>query len=219
MPVTRHALWHGLTSGALALAVAATLAGCVPEPSPTASGTGASASPSRSASAPATGSPAPSASETAAAGADIALPAACEQLYTPAMLAQLQQETPPLNDPGVTMYSTQVVGALELLNSGVPTLRCSWGTPSESGLATNVSIIDPAAASGVVDALAGSGFGCADHLAGTLCTFEQESITQDDVLVRRGESHFLRGNGWVSTAWITVDPAGYTDDIVAALWG
>jgi hypothetical protein len=135
------------------------------------------------------------------------------------MLAQLEQQTPPLNDPGVTMYSTQVVGALELLNSGVPTLRCSWGTPSESGLATNVSIVEPGASSSVVDALAGSGFACVEHLSGTLCSFEQESITQDDVLVRRGESHFLRGNGWVSTAWITVDPAGYTDDIVAALWG
>ena len=62
----------------------------------------------------------------------------------PTMLASLNAANPPLNDPGVTMHSTQNVDALELLNSGIPTLRCSWGQPSEYGLATNVSVVDAA---------------------------------------------------------------------------
>ena len=44
-------------------------------------------------------------------------------------------------------------------------------------------------------------------------------ITQDDALVVKGEVHYLRGDTWVSTRWINVDPDGYTEDIVASLWG
>lgn len=216
MSETRRVAPHLMTCAALALAAVTALAGCVPEPSESPS---ASDAPTTAVSSGGPATPAPTSSPTMSAEDDITLPAACAQLYSPSMLAQLEAQAPPLNDPGVTMYSTQVVAALEVLNSGIPTLRCSWGMPSESGLATNVSIVDAAASATIVDALTGSGFACSAHASGTLCTAEQESMTQDDTLVRRGESHFLRGDGWVSTAWITVDPDGYTDDIAATLWG
>ncbi len=209
----------GLQRAAVAAAAAAVLClglvGCQPEPVATSAPTpssSASASPSPSP----TGSPSPT--ETAEAGEEIALPAGCEQIYSPEMLAALQQRAP-LNDPGITMTSTQNVGALEVLTSGVPTLRCTWGAPNETGLATNVSIVDPAQSAAVVDALAGSGFTCEPIDGGTVCRFERTVITQDDVQVSLTETHVLRGNAWVSTATVDFEAEGYSEDIVATLWG
>jgi hypothetical protein len=141
--VLRAAL--GLTA---ATVVAVGLLGCQPEPSPT---TSPVTSPT-SASTPSAPAASPTPTETAQAGSDIALPTACEELYSPAMLSSLQEQAP-LNDPGVTMTSTQNVEALEILTSGVPTLRCSWGVPSETGLATNVTLVDAAQSAALATAL------------------------------------------------------------------
>ena len=206
---------RALVVAAGAVLVALSLAGCAPEPS-TPSAT-ASASPSM------TQTPSPSAAEPSpSATADsenIALPATCEQIYSPEMLAALTAQAPPLNHPGVTMLSTQNAELLEIQHSGVPTIRCTWGTPSEFGLATNVSIVDAAQSAAIAAALRNGGFGCEEHADGTICRTDQTVITQDDTQVHRGETHFLRGNGWVSTAWINFAPTGYTEDIVATLWG
>ena len=191
------------------------LVGCQPEPVPTSAPT-PSSSESPSPSPSPTGSPSPS--ETAQAGEEIALPTSCEQLYSPEMLAALQQRVP-LNDPGITMTSTQNVGALEILTSGIPTLRCTWGAPSETGLATNVSIVDAAQSAAVVDSLAGSGFTCEPIDGGTVCRFERTVISQDDVQVSLTETHVLRGNAWISTATVDFEVEGYSEDIVATLWG
>ncbi|MCR2810084.1 MULTISPECIES: hypothetical protein [unclassified Microbacterium] len=196
---------------AAAIALCLGLAGCQPEPSPT-----ASRSPSTTPSA--TAAPTPTPTETAAAGDSIELPTACEQLYSPGMLAALQEQAP-LNDPGVTMTSTQVVGALEILSSGIPTIRCSWGLPSETGLATNVSLVDAAQSTALLDAFANSGFACEPSGEGTICRYTQTVIDLDDNQVELTETHVLRGNGWVSTATINFAPEGYTEDIVATLWG
>jgi hypothetical protein len=200
---------------AAAAALCLGLVGCQPEPVPTSAPTPSSSS-SPSPSPSLTGSPSPT--ETAQAGEEIALPTSCEQLYSPEMLAALQQRVP-LNDPGVTMTSTQNVGALEILTSGIQTLRCTWGAPSETGLATNVSIVDPAQSAAVVDALAGSGFTCEPIDGGTVCRFERTVITQDDVQVSLTETHVLRGNAWVSTATVDFEAEGYSEDMVATLWG
>ena len=135
------------------------------------------------------------------------------------MLAALLAANPPLNDPGVTMNSTQNVVALELLTSGIPPLRCSWGAPSESGLATNVSVVDAARTATLLGALRAAGFGCETTWDGTLCQIEQKTVDLDDNEVALGEWHFFRGDGWVSTAWINFAPEGYTEDIVDTLWG
>ena len=207
----------GALVAAAGIALAAlTVAGCAPEPSTPAAT--ASVSPSSAQTPSPSASEQPSPSATAAAD-DIALPAACEQLYSPQMLASLTAQAPPLNDPGLTMLSTQNAELLEILHSGLPTIRCSWGAPSEFGLATNVSIVDGAQSAAIATALHNAGFGCEQQLSGTICRTDQTVISQDDTQVRMGETHFLRGNGWVSTAWIDFAPTGYTEDIAATLWG
>lgn len=194
-----------------AAALGLALTGCKPEPAPSATPT-VGASPS--ASAGATAEP----TATPEAGADITLPSTCEQLYSPAMLATLQG-LGPLNDPGVTMTSTQNVDSLELLASGVPTIRCSWGLPSESGMATNVTIVDAEQSAALSAALAEAGFGCASELGGTVCRSAQSMVNQDDQIAELTETHVLRGNAWVSSYTINFDVPGYTEDVVGALWG
>lgn len=209
---------HRAAAGAAAAAVLCLgLVGCQPEPAAT-STPNPSSSASQSPTTSASPTSAPSPTETAQAGEDIALPAACEEIYSPAMLAALSQRVP-LNDPGITMTSTQNVGALEILTSGIPTIRCTWGAPSETGLATNVSIVDAEQSAAVADSLAGSGFTCEPIDGGTMCRSERTVISQDDVQVLLTETHILRGNAWVSTATVDFEAEGYTEDIVATLWG
>lgn len=198
-------------AAAAAIALCSGLLGCQPEPAPTASTPGAT--PTASAS---PGSPSPTESERPSDA--IELPAACEQLYSPAMLASLQQRAP-LNDPGVTMTSTQVVEALEVLSSGIPTIRCSWGLPSESGMATNVSLVDADQAAVLLDAFANAGFACESSDEGTVCRHLQTMVDLDDNIVELTETHVLRANAWVSTATVNFATDGYTEDIVATLWG
>lgn len=196
------------------------LVGCQPEPlSPSASASPSpSASRTASASPTATATATPAPTESAQAGEEIELPAECEQLYSPSMLAALQQRGP-LNDPGVTMTSTQNVDALELLTSGIPTIRCTWGAPSETGLATNVSIVDAAQTAAIAQALANAGFACETAAGATICRYAQTMVDLDDDLVELTETHALRANAWVSTATIDFPSEGYTEDILATLWG
>jgi hypothetical protein len=189
------------------------IVGCQPEPSPTTSATSGSTT-----SSPPT-APSPSPVETELPDAGFTLPTSCEQLYSPAMLASLDEQNPPLNDPGVTMSATQNVKALELLASGIPTIRCSWGEPSETGLATNVSVIDAAQSEALLGTLPNEGFACEPFADGTLCHTEQTVVDLDDNVVTIGETHYVRGDGWISTATINFAPDGYTEDIVATLWG
>jgi hypothetical protein len=197
-----------LALAAIVASAALALAGCVPEPGPSPSSTG-DPSPAQT-----TPGVTPSASATPDAGDDMALPARCEDIYSADMLATLNEQNPPLNDPGVTMYSSQIVEALEIIESGAPSIRCSWGVPSEVGLATNVTIVDAAQVALLRETLPAEGLVCEEAGQGTLCTMSGTNDVADF-----GETHYLRGNGWVSTHWINYDPEGYTDDIVGMLWG
>jgi len=208
--VRRRPLLRVAAAIAGAVVVAAMATACQPEPgaSPSSTSTPSGrATPSASAETP---RPTPSPIETNLPDAGFALPERCEDLYSAEMLASLQAAAPPLNDPGVTMNSTQNVEALELLSSGIPTMRCSWGGPSEFGLATNVSVVDAARTAALVEALRSGGFGCESVWEGTLCQIEQRTVDLDDQEVALGESHFIRGDGWVSTAWVNFNPEGYT---------
>ena len=200
--------------GCLALvAVAVVAVGCRPEPGGT-----PSSSPSITMKEP-TPDPSLSPIETQKPQADFDVPADCTQIYSAAMLAQLQTANPPLNDPGVTMLSTENADLLEIIHGGAPTLRCSWGKPSEYGLATNVTGIDAEQASAILAALPAAGFGCEAMGEGTVCRIEQKGITLDDKEYTRGETHYVGGGGLVTTAWINFAPEGYTEDVVATLWG
>lgn len=197
-----------------ALATVAILAtGCRPEPSgtPEPSGSATLDQPT----------PGPSVSpiETELPDSALEVPTSCEDIYSDAMLAQLQSENPPLNDPGVTMLSTENAYLLEVVHSGAPTLRCSWGQPSEVGLATNVTAIDAEQPAAIESALAAAGFGCETLGDGTVCRIEQRGVTLDDEEYTRGETHYIGDGAVVTTAWINFNPDGYTEDIVATLWG
>ena len=123
-----------------------------------------------------------------------------------AMRSRLDAELPPLNDGSVDLATTQVESLRGLIDSGAPTLRCTWGTAAGSALATSVTIVDPADAPRIQDMLAAAGFVCSDNSGGILCT-------------SGNEADFLRGNGWVATSWSASEPEGYTEDIAATLWG
>lgn len=203
---TRAALTVLLAGGMLALAACAPETAPTPAPTSTGDPTPESVAPS------ATG--APTATPDATAGDEIAVPARCEDIYSADMLAALESQNPPLNDPGVTMYSTEIVEALEIIEAGAPSIRCSWGVPSEVGLATNVTIVDAAEAALLLERLPANGLACESFADGTLCRVSAENSVADF-----GETHFVRGNGWVATHWINFDPEGYTEDIVRTLWG
>ncbi|GAA5211166.1 hypothetical protein [Microbacterium kyungheense] len=205
-----------LVVGATALVlVAAVATGCRPEGTP---GPTPSSTPSITVKDPTPG-PSVTPIETDKPQAGFEMPAACEDIYSAAMLAQLQAANPPLNDPGVTMLSTENADLLEIIHSGVPTLRCSWGKPSEYGLATNVTAVDAEQAGGLASVLEAAGFGCEAMGEGTVCRIEQKGVTLDDNEYTRGETHYIAGDALVTTAWINFAPDGYTEDIVAKLWG
>ncbi len=208
--------------GTVLLALSGVLASCASDDatdstsasvseSSSASGT-ASATPTDSASAPATDS-------TTSGVDDITLPGSCEAIYSSTMLQTLQSTTPPLNDPDVTVTSTKLVPALEVLDAA-PNVRCTWGEAGHSGIATTVAVVDSEQSATVLSALESNGFDCHDSDGGTLCTADSTGVDIDSGdIVSQGESHFLRGNGWVATTWITVNPDGYTQDIAATVWG
>ncbi|MCC4249111.1 hypothetical protein [Microbacterium testaceum] len=204
------ALARVVAVGSVAAALAVILSACVPEPVPT-------ASPSVEASVPGDpGTPTPIPSSTVPP--TTALPATCDDIYSDAMRAVLEEQNPPLNDPVVTLLATEQAPLLELLDV-VPTLRCSWGTPSERGLATNVSIVDAEQAALVRNTLTTSGFECQDSGDATICRLEQRGVSLDDVPFERGEVQALRGEVWVATSWINFDPEGYTEDILSTVAG
>lgn len=214
MGTVEQSRWKRVAIGCVALAaLAVVVAGCRPEPAAT-----PSSSPSITVKEP---TPAPSVSpiETEKPQAGFELPASCEQIYSAAMLASLQSANPPLNDPGVTMLSTENADLLEIIHGGAPTLRCSWGKPSEYGLATNVTVIDADQAEAVLAALPAAGFGCEALGDGTVCRIEQKGVTLDDNEYTRGETHYVGDGAVVTTAWINFAPDGYTEDVVATLWG
>lgn len=193
-----------LTSGC------ATPAGTAPDSSPTPE---SSATPSAS-STPSTPSPV----ETEATTDELALPDNCDALFTGDLRAMLEADLPPLNDPGVTMYSTENAEALTILESGVPSLRCTWGRPSDTGIATTVSIVTPEQSAAIAEALGQAGFGAEAAADGEYFRTSQEMLSMEDELVELGETHFLRANVWIATRWINYGPEEYTPGIVDALW-
>lgn len=194
--------------------VALLTAGCA---TPTASAPDATASPEAPTSPSATPST-PSPVETEATTDELALPESCDALFTGDLRAQLEADLPPLNDPGVTMYSTENAEALTILESGLPSLRCTWGLPSDTGIATTVSIVTPEQSDAIADTLGEAGFGAEATADGEYFRTSQEMLTMEDDLVELGETHFLRANVWIATRWINYGPEEYTPGIVDALW-
>ncbi|GAA5203840.1 hypothetical protein GCM10025773_35650 [Microbacterium jejuense] len=201
------------------LLIAGAATGCRPEPGPGATSTPGDVPSNTPTLQIKTPTPDPSISPTDKPQAGFEMPQSCEEIYSPAMLAQLQSANPPLNDPGVTMLSSENADVLEIVHSGAATLRCSWGKPSEYGLATNITTIDAAQGATVQSALQSAGFGCEPLGDGTVCRIQQSGVTLDDNPYTRGETHYIGDKALVTTAWINFAPQGYTEDVVATLWG
>lgn len=199
-----------LPAAAAALALVLALSACVPEPEPAAPATDGGVP----AGVPTPIAPAsPDATPTATA-----LPADCAAMYSDAMRTRLEADLPPLNDPGISMYSTQNATLLELLDA-VPTLRCTWGPPSDTGIATNLSLVTAEQSAAIVSTLTTAGFGCEDADGATVCRIEQRGVDLDDREYSRGETHALEGELWVATAWLNYNPEGYSEDILATVGG
>jgi hypothetical protein len=194
--------------GATTLLMAVAFVGCAPEPQATTSDPPTASAPSSM-----TATPSPTATPV---DEETALPDDCTKIYSAQMLSSLQQQNPPMNDPAVTMYATENAALLENFET-LPTLRCSWGPAGDTGLATNVTIVDAAQSDAVKNELAAAGFGCGDENGATVCRIEQRGVSLDDVPYTRGEIHAVRGNLWISTAWLNFTPEGYTEDILATL--
>jgi hypothetical protein len=163
---------------------------------------------------PVTGHPSATPTQTSAAAT---IPGSCDKLYSPAMYAALQQNDGPLNDSSMQLSSTQISEAVQVLDSGLPTLRCTWGGPSGTGFSTNASVVDSGKAATVQDALDEAGFSCQPLSSGILCTVSSTTVDLNDNVVTHGETQYLDGAVWITTAWVGALPDGYTQDIVAAL--
>lgn len=165
-----------------------------------------------------TGGATPSATPTATATPEgFAVPESCHGVWSAEALAILSEEVGPLNDQGLTMLSTEVVPALEVLDAAEP-LRCTWGTAGEVGIATTVAAVDDAQIDTLRSALVEGGFTCEDREAVTRCEREEEPGGPEQGT--GGEVHVLGAGGWVATHWLNADfEPQYTDDIVATVWG
>lgn len=149
------------------------------------------------------------------------LPTDCSAIYSGPMFASLRALQLPLNDPSLADETGTAIPELDTLLRANPGLHCSWGLPSELGINTNVTLIDPAAAQNIEATLVARGATCEEKDDGTLCTLVHvgpgiEDWAEGDP--QAGENHFFRDNAWIATHWSTVEMNGYTPDIVHTLW-
>ena len=155
------------------------------------------------------------------AGAVVAIPASCGEIYTrdwapelaPLVLNPAWTTSP---DSGARFGSRDEV-AVELLGT-TTRLTCEWGHPSGgsgAGLTTNVARVDAAQAAAMQGRFAAEGYACYAELEGTRCVIETGPTPDGE----SGESHFFREDVWLATLWVNAGPYGYTHDIVAALFG
>lgn len=148
---------------------------------------------------------------------EIDLPRDCATLFDEDFIQMMEEGHAPLNDPGLSMSSTSLERGQALLATHEH-LRCTWGVPSEVGMATTVMIVSNEKAQAVMEEAAGG-----DFLCGTISATERrcdfyETGASEMGGYSWGEEHVWRGNAWIATRWLNLDVPGYTDGIVAALW-
>jgi len=173
--------------------------------------------------APEPGSPSPSATASATPSASpaapaFALPETCAEAFSATMHSRMADSQLPLNDPTLTMPSTDVDAGTQMLES-VPHLRCTWGVASEVGITTDIAVVDAEQAASLQEAYAAAGFSCGPVEGDTLQTrcLRHESF-DGELPGELGEIQVFRDGAWLSTKWLNVDVTGYADDMVASLW-
>lgn len=216
VPVHRRPVFW-LIVGAVLLAVAVAIVAVVgltgdrsPEATPT---TSAPAPTSETPSSPPSEPPATEPTTTPVA---VVIPETCDGIYTRDWAAELgglvlnpawTEEEP--------LWGSNDRGAITMLE-GTSKLRCAWVTASagDAGIITNVASLTTAQEADLIAYLGGAGFSCSEQLAGTRCLIEESTDAG-----AWGESHFLREGVWIATRWANVRVEGYTEDIVAAVFG
>lgn len=146
----------------------------------------------------------------------IDLPTECSEVYSPTFFDGLNASGMPLNDETLADTPPTKSEATEAIRESLPSIACDWGVASEVGIGSAVNIVDEGQTAAAIEALTADGHSCVDWLDGTHCTILW--IDETGEYGPAGESHYFRGNGWVSTHWTQVDITGYTEDIVATLW-
>ena len=187
---------------AASVLLALVLAGCAPDdaagPTPSADGSETS-SPS------ATGSPEPTPTSTADAIPEI--PDDCRAVLSSSVLDQL--EGVPLNDEAFGPSGPQPDGSL----------ICVWGDPGAdtTRLVTTIRYMSRGPALDLLNELADDeDFTCYTPDLGTRC----EKTWQDEQYpVTDGRTLFWRDDILIDTRYSNLAPSGYTDSIIAALWG
>jgi hypothetical protein len=189
-----------LLIGVLALA----LSGCIAEPGDL---------PTRGPAAPTNGSPTPVESErpqtaTPTPTAVVAtIPDDCRTMVSAAVLAQFGET--PLNDPSVGSTGLQPDGSLV----------CVWRDPraDTTSLATTISEMSRGPALDMLNALVASdGFTCYTPDKGTRCEKTWDDPTYP---VTDGRTLFWRDGILIDTVYSNLAPSGYTDSVIAHVFG
>ncbi len=199
MPVPRVRV---ALAAASALLAASALSGCAPAEvvatTPTAT-------------ADATPTPIPiattSADPTASPTPSVRIPTDCRVILDDDVLAQL--EDIPLNDPAFGDSGAQPDGSL----------ICIWGDPAAdtTGLTTTISWMSRGPALDMLNELVDEeDYTCYTPSGGTRCEKTWKNSTYP---VTDGRTLFWRDDVLIDTRYSNLAPSGYTDAIVAGIWG
>lgn len=183
----------------IAVVAVGLLAGCAPDPADAPTPTSSAGTPGP------TGSPTPTATPTPSA-TPVALPTDCRAILTEAVLAQFGDL--PLNDPAFTGTGVQPDGALV----------CVWGRPdTDTGrLQTTISSMSRGPALDMLNGLVAEGYSCYTPTGGTRC----EKVWIDEQYpVNDGRTLFWRQDVLIDTQYTNLAPSGYTDAVIAGVFG
>ena len=210
-------------AGAIALTAIAGLAGCTAEGAagPTATATSPSPSPSASSTPPLTSTPG-------------ALPASCDDLFTPALKQVISPDgflvlDPAwLQEPGNERKLENGYGTFDPVLaqslSTDPGLLCDWSKasgPGEVFLTTQVRKVDAAAHETALARMTelasdpSTGWMCTDYSGGRWCLVN----TNDGTGNIRGESQFFRDGIWIASDWVNAGPEDYTTRLIQRIFG
>ena len=149
-------------------------------------------------------------------------PTTCDAIYSPAMLATLNQ-TGSLNPDWAKedVNSEVLFGTddeqLTVVIEDTEHLTCVWGNAdggSGSGLTTNVVFVTDEQREAVHQRLLGDGLNCYEELGGIRCIGEETAGAEGVA----GQSQFLRDGIWLATRYVNAGPDGYTHDMVGTIW-
>ncbi|KQO95821.1 hypothetical protein [Leifsonia sp. Leaf264] len=152
----------------------------------------------------------------------VAIPADCSAIYTKDWTPEMKNLV--LNPDGTNVGPNDVLGTTDeelrpILSDSVK-LACYWMVPPEiqhgdlGEVHTNVASVSAQQSDAALARMAEAGYSCSAELGGTSCVIQQETTEG-----AYGESQFIRDGVWIATSWGVQLPDGYTEDIVAALFG